>query len=76
MKLFVWNAPYAVKYGAACIYVVAETEEQARETFTTTNKYGGQATPYLNTKVNDLVRGIPPTRVLDVPCAEIYEWSE
>ena len=31
MKLYIWNDPYSVSYGGACIYAVAETVEEARE---------------------------------------------
>lgn len=74
MKMFIWNDPYAVKYGGAIIYAVAETEEAAREAIKSacTSKYGGEPEGCGNFTVGDT----PPTRVLDVPCAEIYEWSE
>ena len=68
MKLFVWNEPYA------CLYVVAETEERAREIAKTTltSKFG--FTPEGPT-FGDMPIG-KPDRVIETPCAEIYFWQE
>lgn len=74
MKLFIWNDPYGVSYGGSCLYVVAETEEQARDIARSakTSEYGSGADNH-----NHLPEELgPPTRVLDAPCAEVYEWSE
>jgi hypothetical protein len=75
MKLFVWNEPYRVTFGGSIIYAVAETEDQARKQAETAlvAQYG--ARPEARAAAQTLVLG-EPTRVLDVPCAEIYEWEE
>lgn len=75
MKLFVWNNPYRVSYGGSLLYAVAESEEAAREMIarpTPRYAYG----EYAETPLNFLPDLGPPTRVVDVPCAELYEWSE
>jgi hypothetical protein len=74
MKLFVWNDPYAVRYGGSIIYAVAETVEEARTAIKSarTSKFGllpGER-GYFD------IGTAEPTRVLDAPCAEIYEWKE
>lgn len=72
MKLFVWNSPYGVRYGGACLYIVAETVEQARELAkvapvvafgTPVRLFGGHSLG-------------EPTRVIDLPGGECYEWEE
>lgn len=73
MKLFVWNDPYSVRYGGAILYAVAETEDEARKVAANAmvSEYGiGQEANRQPFELGE------PTRVLDVPCAEIYQWSE
>lgn len=75
VKLFVWVNPYEVRYGGSMLYAVAEDEQQARALIakeTPRFSYGDFAKPPL--LFNDLLG--PPDRVLDVPCAEVYEWQE
>lgn len=75
MKLFVWNKPISVKYGSTCLYVVAETEEQARKIAegARMSKYGYS---YEDGGVQfDKPLGAP-SRVIDGPCAEVYFWQE
>lgn len=73
MKLFVWNNPYGVSYGGSCLYVVAETEDQARALAVTASisKFGDAPEGALGEQKLG-----PPDRVVDVPYAEVYEWSE
>jgi hypothetical protein len=77
MKLFVWNVPYPVDYGGSIIYAVAETVGQAREVAMKAplSKYGYEPKS-LNEGSNWPFKLGKPDRVLAVPCAEIYEWSE
>ena len=74
MQLYVWESPYPVTYGGSCAYAVAETVEQARELVSRAwvSEYGYTPRP-LGRKPD--VSG-EPTRVCDLPYAEIYEWSE
>ncbi len=74
MKLYVWNNPYHVSYGGSFLYVVAKDLRSAR---VLADK--ARVIPYGDC----LPRGVlgtmklgKPTRVLELPCAEIYEWSE
>jgi hypothetical protein len=73
MKLFVWADPYPVHYGTSMCIAVAETEEDAR-------KQAEKSFRYSYVKHQDGIGGGaelgPPTRVLDIPCAEWHEWSE
>lgn len=73
MKLYIWNEPYRVRYGSSIVYAVAETEEQARELAEKAPK-----SPYGLGVENGgcKLKGRAPDRVLELPCAEIYEWSE
>lgn len=73
MKLYVWNDPYHIDYGGTCLYVIAESEEQARELAPSAgvSQYGhepGGGPP------QKMELGVP--RVHDLPHAEIYHWSE
>lgn len=74
MRLYVWNDPYHVSYGGSILYVVAETEEQAREL-----AVAAPVAAFGNIREEgqkwDFKLGAAD-RVLDLPCAEIYEWSE
>ncbi len=74
MKVFIWNEPYAVAYGGSFLFVVAETEEQARELAKTapvfSNGFSHQEEP-----LGAMTLG-QPLRVIDAPYAECYTWSE
>jgi hypothetical protein len=74
MKLFVWKEPYGVSYGSSIAYAVANTEEEARKLVESAgvSEYGRYPKPR-NFPLDPLG---PPDRVLDLPYAEIYEWSE
>ncbi len=74
MKLYVWNDPYAVSYGGSILYVVAASEAAAKKLAATANtmNYGSY-----ERAGNDLPRELgEPDRILSLPCAEIYHWSE
>lgn len=75
MKLFVWAEPYRVKYGSSAVFVVAETEEQAREIARSGAAYEYVIGPRPIGWVQTITLG-PPTRVVEAPCAEWHEWSE
>lgn len=74
MKLYVWNEPYGVDYGGSCLYAIAPDECSARALAEIAGvaRYGYEP--------NGTPRGLrdlgPPSRVHDLPYAEIYEWSE
>lgn len=77
MKLFVWANPYPVYYGSSGLFAVAETEEQARQIAESAPVYS-----YIHNEKTSpefersLIKLGPPTRVVDLPCAEWHEWSE
>ena len=69
--MFVWVDPINLEYGSSMVVAVAETVEQAREI--------AQKSPsYLYGNLPGADRNLPvlgePTRVVDIPCAEWYEW--
>ena len=74
MKLFIWNEPYPVGYGGSFAFAVAETVEDAREQVRKAgvSRYGHEPDSYCGADVSKR----DPDRVLDGPCAEVYEWSE
>ena len=53
MKLFVWNNPIGIENGGSCLYVVAETEDLAREQIKETrfSRFGG---PYDDESLSSL----------------------
>lgn len=75
VKLFVWVNPYEVGYGGSMLYAVAEDEQRARELIAKgAPRYSFGDYPEAPLQFNDQLG--PPDRVLDVPCAEVYEWQE
>lgn len=74
MKLFVWNNPYPVNYGGSCLYVLAETEVQAREQAASTviAKFGDT----WEGRIVSLAPLRQPDRVVEGPYAECYEHEE
>ena len=74
MKLFVWANPYSIPYGTSGLFVVAEDEAQARELAKSGECYS--YVEYAGGKSAGSIDLGPPTRVVDVPCAEWHEWSE
>lgn len=75
MRLYIWQNAYPVKYGSACIYVVAESEAQARELASKAGiaKYGYK--PDALSRVPTGMALVTP-RIEAVPYAEAYEWEE
>ena len=75
VKLYVWNNPYDVNYGGSCLYVVAESEDQARALAPAAlvAKYGN---PWDKNRHLGAVKLGAPDRVHELPHAEVYEWSE
>jgi hypothetical protein len=53
LKLFVWNNPIGIENGGSCLYVVAETEDLAREQIKETrfSRFGG---PYDDESLSSL----------------------
>ena len=76
MNLYVWNDPYHIEYGGSCAYVVAEDEDAARllAKRARISRFGG-ASEDGGLFMAALFNG-PPSRILSIPCAEVYEWCE
>lgn len=74
LRLYVWRNPYPVSWGSSIVYAVAASEEEARKSATTApvSHYGGDPDP---NEGRAMTLGVP-TRVVDLPYAEIYQWSE
>lgn len=75
MKLYIWNDPYHVDYGSSILIAVAENEEEARKQAVNGRKYLYGDFLEDERPENTIELG-PPTRVVDIPCAEWYEWRE
>lgn len=73
MRLYVWKDPYSVRWGSSIVYAVATSEEEARKLATRApvSHFGGSPDP---SEGREMELGVP--RVVDLPYAEIYEWSE
>ena len=73
MNLYIWNHVYPVSYGGTVAYVVAESEDRARELLKNApiSEYG-----YEPRRSAALAIDRKPDRVLPAPCAEIYHWEE
>jgi hypothetical protein len=81
VKMFIWESAYRVKYGNAVAVAVAEDVDQAREMLKK-----AEVSPYgMNPIMADGSRHHPPgcdvgkeepTRIYDLPCAEIFHWEE
>lgn len=80
MKLFVWVDPYETEGLAAALFVVAENESQAREIAFDRQRAKSYWDCFLYVRNNWLppkcVKLGPPTRVIDLPCAEWHEVDE
>lgn len=76
MKLFIWNNPFKESYGGSFVFAVAKTEDEARRIATTADvmAYGEYDEGPLSSRLEKPLG--EPTRVLDLPCAEAYRWSE
>lgn len=78
MKLFIWNNPYRLQFGGSIIYAVAASEDEARAVALRAgiSQFGDKPFPNeFGTGPHRLDLG-KPDRVIDAPCAEIYEWCE
>ena len=72
MKLYIWNDPYCVSYGGSFIYAVAETLPEAMKQVALGKLYNfGQ---YKGTTPKVVLA--KTTRILKLPCAEWFEYSE
>ena len=74
MKLFVWANPYHVPYGRSMLIAVAETEEDAR--IKALDAPGYCYEEYPDNSPDRSAKLGPPTRVVELPCAEWHKWSE
>jgi len=74
MKLFVFNSPYSVVYGSCCIYCIAPDLETAKGLAmkAALSEYGYD--PNGETISIDPIG--EPTRIVEGPYAECYQWSE
>lgn len=74
LKLYVWVDPYPVKYGSSMVVAVADSEDAARQQAAKGKQwaYGSFEQPGTMERI---ALGAP-TRVVPLPCAEWYEWSE
>lgn len=78
MKLYVWNKPYAVSYGGACLYVIAENLSAARrlaKTKCADASYGGHDRKGMANRPVDISKR-PPTSIHKLPWAECFHWEE
>ncbi|MCY1669494.1 hypothetical protein OVA07_00505 [Novosphingobium sp. SL115] len=75
MKLYIWNHPHNILYGGAIAYAVAESEDAARDEIrkAPVMLYGDQRQKL---DVAGLHIDGPADRILDLPCAEIFQWEE
>lgn len=75
MKLFVWQDAYAVRYGTANGYAIAETEDEARELLRAA-KVSMYGYPPLEKPSGNLDIDRSADRVHDLPHAEFAHWEE
>lgn len=75
MRVYIWNNPYHVNYGGSFLWVVAETEEAARELTqkAMTSQFGLEPTAKMQRPDKPLG---PPDRIEELPHAECYQWEE
>lgn len=76
MKMYVWADPWSIRYGSSVVIAVAESEDDARAQVAEGRtyafaRYDNDGCPHL-----DKLKLGKPDRVLDLPCAEAYWWSE
>jgi hypothetical protein len=71
MKMYIWVDPYRVSYESSLCFAVAETVEQARQIAMKSPlyRYGTHAAKSPSVALGE------PDRVLDLPCAEWFEWE-
>lgn len=72
MKMYIWNDPWKVSYGSSEMVVVAKNLEEARKLALTAVDgrwaYKGQTGIDLSNR--------EPDKVIALPCAISFEWSE
>jgi hypothetical protein len=74
VKLYIWNNPYSVSYGGSFLYALADNEDEARKQALSVRITHFGMDPYeAPIELKDLGA---PDRVLDGPCAEVFQWSE
>ena len=73
MKMFIWANPYRIPYGTSYFYAVAETVEDARALAVDAKAFAYGEFKQEHTEKFELGE---PTRVLDLPCAEVVFWEE
>ena len=77
MKLYIWFNPYQPNYGGSALYVVAKSVTQARSLAgkeSVRRPFGIGSESGANW-IDSKKLGEPDV-VRDLPCAELYEWSE
>lgn len=76
MKMYIWASPYPIEWGASLLVAVAENEDAAREQAAKAIIYHYATSPggLIHSQVIDSLGS--PTRIINTPCAEIYEWEE
>jgi alkanesulfonate monooxygenase SsuD/methylene tetrahydromethanopterin reductase-like flavin-dependent oxidoreductase (luciferase family) len=74
MKVFIWNDPYDVSWGASILIVCANTEAEARDKAKSARRV--QFSVHDNDKEVSIDGLGAPDAVLDAPAAICYEWSE
>jgi len=74
IKLYIWNQPYQVSYGSSIAYVLARSEDEARNELRAAHvsQYGYRH----EEKTTNCYLDKKPDRILSAPFCEIYEWSE
>lgn len=75
VKLYIWNNPYRVAYGGSFLFVAASTLDKAKKIA----KDRAKQYHYGEFLHKDWSGNIPlgePTRIVDLPGGEWYEWSE
>lgn len=73
MRLYVWANPYRVPFGSTMVFAIAETEEAARQQ--AKQGVGYAYFEFGETAPMEMELG-PPTRVVDLPCAEWHVVAE
>lgn len=79
MKLYVWANPYSIEYGTSVVFAVADNEEAAREQAKHGRYYAFAEYDHRSEETMEALATIElkePTRVVDLPCAEWWSWSE
>lgn len=74
MNIFIWNNPYSVPYGGSFLFVAAQTEEDARKLAKSVPivayGFGRPEKTFGSIELGE------PTRVIEAPGGECYQWSE